>query len=1131
MKLNKLTIHNIASIADATIDFNENPLKNESLFLICGPTGAGKSTILDAICLALYGDTPRLSSAKSDKFAPKDNDDTINLGDPRQLLRLGATEGYAYLSFEGGDGCNYEAKYAFSISRNNKLQAKKWTLCNTNNNTYYEKDKEIKAMIENVVGLDFDNFKKTTLLAQGGFTEFLKSDNKTKADILQKLIGNDIYERIGAKIFDVTKEKENLLDIIQKRKNDLHTLTEEERQELDRQITVLKTQSEETSKRGNSINTKIDWIELSKTYSKLLSEKENEKKLKDTLQTSDLFKEETKIITQWNTSKVAIDQLAQLVEVRRKVEQEISNEAMLKDKFHLLCCGLNGLTQLIKETKQSHKELESTLSKYTDKEVVMMNKAQTIDSTLSLAMNAKEESKRIAESIKKLELSLPELEKKVNEATNRLKLEEEEIKNLQNQIKKEAVQIKEIDPDENLQEKIRNLGNLKTSLDILLIQKKTLHSATKTLEENEIKYKEWEAKIPLLMEKEEEAKKKLELSKIKYEAAAKAVTDITKELRHQLKEGDQCPVCGQVIKELFNDQHFQSALERPKALFEETSKKLSEIQVELKSANETLLSAKKEYDKQTKDLEDVHKNFKTQLDEVKGNYEKAHIQCTITDFLAPNVIEQEIDKTKLSIDQLQESFNKLLEATKKKNNLQTLKNEKEETARKMDKECDVLRENKIKRDNEIISEKNLLEKSIDTEKSSLEKMKELITIPDWKELYLSDCLSLIKEINNRKESYDQSLGEKERLAHLITEYEKDYENVKSIQQSIIETSNWEDHTAEMKKMENLYNASVKLQSNVSSWKSNLNALHARESELSNNLSKFYCENPSVNEMILQELAQNYNQITIDELANKHERVQSEINTLQGAINNLKEQMHQHEEKKPSFSEEDKEKDIEDYKKDLQSIHDSLNILNQEIGGIYNKLKNDDENKKKVEGFEKEFEKARAEFERWDRLNRAFGDKIGARFKTIALSFVLNVLLQKANHYMQMFDDNFELGKQGEELTIVVKDYQNNGILSSSGLSGGQQFMVSLALALGLADMAENMRSASDTLFIDEGFGTLSEDYLDNVMNCLETLHQRTGKRVGIISHVERLRERIATQIRVGKGKGNKACVIEIESDY
>ncbi|MBR6348225.1 MAG: AAA family ATPase, partial [Spirochaetales bacterium] len=207
MKFKRLTINNIGSIESKTIDFTANPLDNASLFLISGPTGSGKSIILDAVCLALYGKAVRLEkvSNRESYLDPQFNctaDGSISLSDPRQLVRRGTTCACAELVFDGNDGREYTASWNATRGRkqnlNTRLTASRH-IKSDDGSVDCNKEAECNECIASasVVGLKFDEFCRTTLLAQGEFTKFLDSDTKEKANILEKVTGTEKFSRIG----------------------------------------------------------------------------------------------------------------------------------------------------------------------------------------------------------------------------------------------------------------------------------------------------------------------------------------------------------------------------------------------------------------------------------------------------------------------------------------------------------------------------------------------------------------------------------------------------------------------------------------------------------------------------------------------------------------------------------------------------------------------------------------------------------------------------------------------------------------------------------------------------------------------------------------------------------------------
>ena len=245
MKIKQLYIHNITSIEDAFIDFDAEPLKNSDLFLISGDIGAGKSTILDSICLALYGTTPRVNEGIRDRIDA--NEDNLSGRDPRQLMRQNTGEASVRLVFEGTDGNSYEAEWQVQRGLRKKatsaLSQDVWTLHNLSTGELLtgttNKDKGIREAVQKAVGLDFDQFCRTTMLAQGEFTKFLKSDEKEKAAILEKITGTGIYSKIGAKIFELTKVKREALKAETDKLSGIQLLKEEEIEEKSNRIKAI----------------------------------------------------------------------------------------------------------------------------------------------------------------------------------------------------------------------------------------------------------------------------------------------------------------------------------------------------------------------------------------------------------------------------------------------------------------------------------------------------------------------------------------------------------------------------------------------------------------------------------------------------------------------------------------------------------------------------------------------------------------------------------------------------------------------------------------------------------------------------------------------------------------------------
>ena len=219
--------------------------------------------------------------------------------------------------------------------------------------------------------------------------------------------------------------------------------------------------------------------------------------------------------------------------------------------------------------------------------------------------------------------------------------------------------------------------------------------------------------------------------------------------------------------------------------------------------------------------------------------------------------------------------------------------------------------------------------------------------------------------------------------------------------------------------------------------------------------------------------------------------------------------------KPAFDEENREK----LDKIIQTSQNHYQMLTEHIAELKALLKADEERQKEVGEKKEAMERAKAEFERWDELSSDLGDDKGKTFLAIAQSYLLGEMLNNANGYLRQFNNRYELEAKPGTLTILARDQLQGDLTSVNTLSGGESFMVSLALALALASTSGRIFSV-DTLFIDEGFGSLSGDYLEKVMETLNRLYEIGGRRVGIISHVEALKGSVTTHIQVEPDQGN-----------
>ena len=307
MKFQKLTIKNIASIENAEINFDAEPLSNSGIFLITGKTGSGKSTILDCICLALYGITPRLKNTNI-QGVTIDLDKEVSVNDPRVLMRRNTSESYVCLTFIGNDKNSYQAEWSCRRANgkiDGKLQDKKRCLTNLTKNFTYSKLDEIVPEIKRIIGLDFEQFLRTVMLSQGEFTRFLNSKDNEKAEILEKLTGVDIYSRIGKKIYEIAKEKKENRNLLQSTLSQFPQITQEELNEKEQKLLLFDTQYKSFKQNLENEKAKSQWIETSQQieneYQKIISDYQKNQEI---VQGEDFKSREKKVQIWRNTTEV-----------------------------------------------------------------------------------------------------------------------------------------------------------------------------------------------------------------------------------------------------------------------------------------------------------------------------------------------------------------------------------------------------------------------------------------------------------------------------------------------------------------------------------------------------------------------------------------------------------------------------------------------------------------------------------------------------------------------------------------------------------------------------------------------------------------------------------------------------------
>lgn len=1122
MKFRKLTIHNIASIEHAEIAFDEGVLASSEVFLITGKTGAGKSTILDAICLALYATTPRLNNNKM-QGDTSDNGQSITLKDARQLMRRNTGECFATLTFTGANGTDYEATWAVSRAYGKpgrKLQSKSWNLKNLATGKSLTKDKEIEAEIQTAIGLDFKQFCRTVMLAQGDFTRFLNSSDNEKAEILEKITGADIYSKISASIFDITASKKQACDEASMRISNLKLLTEDEQKLIFEEIALYDETIGKNRERVNTLTRQLQWLTQ---YNRLqLQQNEARKKLDETVAEldSESFKNSVAELNLWNATVEVRGLVRQSYQIRQAIQLREKEVEEMRPLFHSIVGSLSTLERKRLESKLSLLSMQRKLDE-SERFSDLFAKAHVVASKLMTVHGNREEIATATSEIQKTKELLsgkiaPQLklaQEQLKEATEATESCEKQWRDSQNELN--ALGLPELRSQKEQLSMIKSwisvatdrLSAIAQSKEAIAQERKRLDEERNTLEKE---MTERQMLQPVVDEAERNRMKAEDALRLQRDSIDKFAVD----LRSRLNQGDTCPVCGHVIAgELPSNSHLSALCKAARDFYDSAASrhellkgKLLELGVRIKSRSERLLADEERISKDhtvaeatEKALEACQKCGINSLDNetaaalsMKAGQTDAKLADTSKLIDRGERIEMQVKSLMEVLDKSRRELHRQNERLAKikldKAACETsIENRKAAMAQKQDESAGLLDEVKA------LTEGFKLHGSLD--KSPAENADAILkAASEFNELHkaVTDTASDLKRLDPEIENIRLSCNN---VLKLKPEWENGSRDV----------------VFEKLPVEGLADRAASLRSSLQEKTALIKEKRQTLSECEAGIERFLIEHKewtikAINKIMERPAAE------MEEISAQLKRLQEMQLSSKAILGQAQRQTEVLLADSPfsSASGQATPSELEEEKKRLDIEHANLLQKRAELAG---RLACDKRSRQDMSELIAERERLREEYLKWERLNTLFGERSGGKFRKIAQSYILATLIEKANTYMNQLTDRYTLSVAPGTFVISLTDaYQGYTSRSAATISGGESFLVSLSLALALSDMGT--RLAVDTLFIDEGFGTLSGEPLHNAIDTLRSLHNRTGRHVGIISHISELRECLPVQIRV-----------------
>ncbi|RRW40946.1 SbcC/MukB-like Walker B domain-containing protein [Stutzerimonas stutzeri] len=1212
MKILAIRLKNLASLAgEQVIDFTAEPLASAGLFAITGPTGAGKSTILDALCLALFGSTPRLDSVSPLNKVP-DVEAEIGGGDERNLLRRGCGSGYAEVDFVGVDGHRYRARWEVKRARekiDGRLQASSQSLTDLDSGTLLAsgKKREFKELLEARLGLTLAQFTRAVLLAQSEFSAFLKADDNERGTLLEKLTDTGLYSRLGQAAFEAAKEAKEGLARLEQQAGGLQPLEPEQRDELEREHQAQLIELKALQQQLKALEAQRQWLselqrlenEREAARQQLQDAEDERENLAEARRILDLFEQlapqRHRFLRLQDLGPLldkAADSLARLQHEEQAVQQRL---AELQSQCSAASEQLRSAEQARQDAEprlvQARREeerlqhLNADLALIREESVQADAAASAGEATLKqLEQQQQRTAEQLAALTQPLETSaalqplcaawdgyrprlqqavqlaarlqqgrneLPALEAQAQAAETQQNVAREALDNLQ----------RERDSDVGLAEQLaqlhRQLDDWRQSereadtLQQLWSQQLTLVASQRELADAHVgQQAELDSLVPLGKQvriDRDAAEQALKVTLAVLERQRLARSENVEALRAALIPGEPCPVCG-------SDEH----------PWQQTNALVASLDRHDDSEAARAQQALQEQDQRLQELRDRHVALSTQLRQTQQRQSEvdAQLQALAPRLLAlpahARLLEQpEAERSPWLETQLTALKGQITGASQRQQQLLALQQRSEtlQHAWQAAREACVEATQQLARQRDALARDS---QQLDEELAAFAELLPVEQLQRWREDPAQTFMQLDASIATRLQQLqaqtelseelrqceqrrsDEQLQQRHRqekqagCSARLTEREK----LLLACQQALRTSLGEQSSASawQQQLDAAIQAARQTQAGIdrqlNESKLGLTRLHGEQQNcrqrhaelqqereaLNAELATWRASHPELDDTTLAQLLQMDDAL----LAEARQRLQQNAETLtrcRERLDGCLSRLTAHEQQQPEAP--DAAQLQLRYAEQLQQCEQA----DQRCAETRAQLLDDDKRRRQSQALLAQIDAARAEMQRWGRIAALIGSSDGGAFRKIAQAYNLDLLVQHANVQLRQLARRYRLKRGGSPLGLLVMDTEMGDELRSvHSLSGGETFLVSLALALGLASMASS-KLRIESLFIDEGFGSLDPESLQIAMDALDSL-QAQGRKVAVISHVAEMHERIPVQIQVQR-QGNGQSGLKI----
>ncbi|WP_202740257.1 AAA family ATPase [Acinetobacter sp. 'aerobic (ED)'] len=1196
MKILSIRLKNLASLAgEHFIDFECDPLANAGLIAVVGKTGAGKSTILDAMCLALFNKIPRLKESDG-KLLDVDGSELLT-NSPLTVLRRGTGHGFAELCFVAQDQKHYQARWEIKRARENasgKLQSVQRSLkCLTDGVVVADKTKAVESHIQQITQLSFEQFTRAVLLAQSEVTAFLKARDTERGELLEYLTNSSIFAKIGQLAFEKTREITNQRKQLENVLGHIEIRSDEEVAELQAQFQQLQQQVQQLENERNQLKQQQQWFEQQQKLKSevIFKQQQHETQLnahaglatdRQLLEQLDIFSEIRPVAFQQQQIQKTLQQLEPQLQQKQQdfsrftsaFEQEkvryTQAETALQQFQNFELQHQDELNQVRKYVQErdyiaeDYKKTKSRLAHVETQQQPLLQQQQQLEQHIqnlstqqATCIEQLQRSghfsvldKGLHAHVQQLEQFIQHYQKVENTLGNiqqaQVKLEQDkhlldqlnsqfgspqqiESKLEQKQAQKEQLltQLNQLDV---IQQKLQHYFQLKNEASALKQTLGALQHQSQQLEQNTQKA---ENEFQAAKTEREKLQHILQQQRLLH-------AENVEHLRAELKQGEACLVCGstehpyrddesQVSKALFTlqQQQEQQALQQEQQCFQQwqhTQQQFTQLQSEHKQQQNALQQAQNKLNTQQQELQHYLTQTQIQLDlnvaqpELEVYLQGLSTQSTQT----KQQLEQELHQLSQASKQQLHLNQSIQNTAYQLENVQQLQQQIQHIVDCLEsREKTLWLEQPLRQSQKVVQHLKQRLQQLD-HADALSKQQQHST------QQLNLFISNLNALNTRHAELTQQLQD------IAKKGQQNSEAANQLIQAMagsteLKANEWlHQHDQQRQQVQHQYQQFKQnfelARQNFEQHKNELEQLKAQHqhnqhalTQCKNEISAWLTQHTQFEELQLSQLLaiSSTQEQQIRLTLQNAERVLSEAAY---ALKTAQQQLNEHQQQQPEIQQ-------EQLSELIQLNQDKLQQQLEQRDQYKVQLELHQQNLAKQKQFAEQIQQIQQQEHRWNKISSLIGDSKGKDFRDLAQQYNLDILLEYANQQLAMLSQRYTLKRLDNSLSLAIIDHDMDGeIRSVASLSGGESFLTALAISLAIANMASGSMKI-ESLFIDEGFGTLDASSLHMVMNALDQL-QSQGRKVILISHIQEMHERIPVQIQV-QPVGSGSSRIEI----